>query len=228
MIQARSAWRQGRLGLALLIILCWVAACTQAHGQADKTVPPFTGPASSAESGEQTAVLAGGCFWGVDAVFKHVRGVSQVVSGYAGGTAETATYDLVSTGGTGHAESVQITFDPSRVSYAQLLRIFFAVAHDPTQVGGQGPDMGPQYRSAIFFTTADQQAAAQAYVDQLNRAKVFPKRIATEVVPLKKFYPAEAYHQNYLARHPENPYIVFNDLPKLAELQQKFPTMYHQ
>ena len=228
MIQARSTWQRGQLGLTLFFILCSVAACTQAHGQADKTVPAFTGPASSAGSGEQTAVLAGGCFWGVDAVFKHVRGVSQVVSGYAGGSAETATYELVSTGGTGHAESVQITFDPSRVSYAQLLHIFFAVAHDPTQVGGQGPDMGSQYRSAIFFTTADQRETAQAYIDQLNRANVFPKPIATEVVPLKKFYPAEAYHQDYLARHPENPYIVFNDLPKLAELQAQFPTMYHQ
>ena len=211
-----------------LLCMALVAACSQAHGDPNMPVPAFAGPSPAATARQESAVFAGGCFWGVDAVFKHVRGVSQVVSGYAGGTAETATYNLVSTGGTGHAESVQITFDPSRVSYADLLRIFFSVAHDPTQVGGQGPDVGPQYRSAVFFATAEQQATAQAYIDQLNRVKAFRNPIATEVVTLKAFYAAEPYHQDYLEKHPENPYIVFNDLPKLEALQRQFPTMYRK
>jgi peptide-methionine (S)-S-oxide reductase len=170
--------------------------------------------------------LAGGCFWGVDAVFKHVKGVSSVVSGYSGGSAATAEYETVSTGSTGHAESVKITYDPSRISYSELLRIFFSVATDPTQLNRQGPDQGTQYRSVIFYANDDQKQIALAYIDQLNKAKVFSAPIVTQVVPLKAFYPAEEYHQNYLERHPDNPYIVFNDAPKLRQLQKQFPDVY--
>ena len=200
-------------------------ACNSAHGQ----VPEFTGKAQPpAAAGDQTAVLAGGCFWGVDAVFKHVRGVSKVVSGYAGGSATTAHYEMVSTGTTGHAESVKITYDPSRVSYAQLLRIFFSVAHDPTELNRQGPDTGPQYRSAIFYSTEEQKDTARAYIEQLNTAKVFRAPIVTQVVPLPEFYPAEEHHQDFLAQHPNYPYIVFNDLPKLRALHAQFPEVYTQ
>jgi peptide-methionine (S)-S-oxide reductase len=182
-------------------------------------------PSQSAGT-QQTAVFAGGCFWGVDAVFKHVKGVDRVLSGYAGGEASTAQYETVSTGTTGHAESVEVTYDPSQVSYNDLLKVFFYAAHDPTELNQQGPDEGTQYRSAIFYTNADQKKAADAYIAQLDRAKAFPQPIVTQVVPLKSFYPAEAYHQDYLARHPDNPYIVINDLPKLELLQQKFPQLY--
>jgi peptide-methionine (S)-S-oxide reductase len=198
-------------------------ACSGAHGQ----VPAYAGdPQSSAAKGKQTAVLAGGCFWGVDAVFKHVKGVSNVVSGYSGGSAATAQYETVSTGSSGHAESVKITYDPSRISYSELLRIFFSVATDPTQLNRQGPDTGTQYRSIIFYANDDQKQIALAYIDQLNKAKVFSAPIVTQVVPLKAFYPAEEYHQNYLERHPDNPYIVFNDAPKLRQLQKQFPDVY--
>ena len=176
--------------------------------------------------GRETAVFAGGCFWGVDAVFRHVRGVLQVVSGYAGGDAATARYELVSTSTTGHAESVEVSYDPTKVSYAQLLRVFFAVAHDPTQRNRQGPDVGTQYRSALFFTSPDQQHAALAMITTLQREHAYADSIVTEVVPLRRFYAAEAYHQDYLARHPDQPYIVFNDLPKLGALKQKFPELY--
>jgi peptide-methionine (S)-S-oxide reductase len=182
--------------------------------------------AAASVKGPQTAVFAGGCFWGVEAVFRHVKGVSKAVSGYAGGGAKTADYDRVSTGMTGHAESVQVTYDPAQVSYGELLRIFFSVAHDPTQLNRQGPDYGTQYRSAIFFTSADQQHVAQAYVDLLGQAKAFPSPIVTQVVALPEFYPAEAYHQNYLALHPNQPYIVVHDMPKLAQLKQQFPERY--
>jgi peptide-methionine (S)-S-oxide reductase len=197
-----------------------------ASGRAGGQIPAFAGePPSSSAKGEQTAVLAGGCFWGVDAVFKHVKGVENVVSGYAGGSAATAHYEVVSAGGTGHAESVKITFDPAKISYSDLLRIFFSVAHDPTQLNRQGPDEGTQYRSVIFFANEDQKRIALAYIDQLDKARVFPKPIVTQVVPLKAFYPAEAYHQNFLALHPDNPYIVTNDLPKLQKLRKQFPTL---
>jgi peptide-methionine (S)-S-oxide reductase len=182
----------------------------------------------SGGSGLQTAVVAGGCFWGVDAVFKHVKGVTRVVSGYAGGDASTAEYEKVGTGRTGHAESVQITFDPSQVSYGTLLRVFFSVAHDPTELNRQGPDEGPQYRSAVFYASDDQKRVAESYIAQLNQAKTFRKPIATQVAPLKGFYAAEAYHQNYLALHPDNPYIVYNDLPKLGELKKQFPELYRK
>ena len=182
-------------------------------------------PASSVKA-TQTAVFAGGCFWGVEAVFRHVKGVQGAVSGYAGGTAETADYQRVSSGATRHAESVEVTFDPTQVSYGQLLRVFFSVAHDPTQLNRQGPDVGPQYRSAIFYVNDEQKSVAQAYIAQLNQAKVFPRSIVTEVVALPKFYPAEPYHQNYAERNPNQPYIVIHDAPKVANLKQHFPTLY--
>ena len=177
-------------------------------------------------AGVQTAVLAGGCFWGVEGVFEHVKGVTRVVSGYAGGDADTATYPQVSTGRTGHAESVHIFYDPARISYGQLLKVFFSVAHDPTELNRQGPDTGTQYRSAIFYTSADQKRVADDYIAQLQKAHAFPRPIVTQVVPLKAFYDAEAYHQHYLDLHPNQPYIVINDLPKIAALQQQFPSLY--
>ena len=174
----------------------------------------------------QTAVFAGGCFWGVDAVFKHVKGVSKVVSGYSGGAASTAHYEMVGEGNTGHAESVQVTFDPSVVPYTTLLKVFFSIAHDPTELNRQGPDEGTQYRSAIFYANAEQQKEAQAAIAQLTQAKVYRQPIVTQVVPLKAFYAAEDYHQNYLALHPTQPYIVYNDLPKVANLKARYPELY--
>jgi peptide-methionine (S)-S-oxide reductase len=173
-------------------------------------------------------VLAGGCFWGIQAVFQHVKGVTDATSGYAGGAAQTAKYDVVSSGETGHAESVRVTFDPSQVTYGQLLRVFFSVAHDPTELNRQGPDEGTQYRSAIFFADADQKRAAEAYIAQLDKAKLFRGRIVTQVAPLAAFYPAEAYHQNYARLHPDNPYLVINDAPKVAHLRQLFPDLYRE
>ncbi|MDT3381987.1 peptide-methionine (S)-S-oxide reductase MsrA [Labrys neptuniae] len=174
----------------------------------------------------ETAVLAGGCFWGVQGVFQHVKGVTSAVSGYAGGTADTATYETVSTGSTGHAEAVRIRFDPRLISYGRILQIYFSVAHDPTQLNRQGPDSGTQYRSQIFTTSAEQARIAAAYVSQLDGAKTFARPIATRIAPLRGFFSAEAYHQDYLTRHPTQPYIAINDLPKVAALQQLFPTVY--
>lgn len=176
----------------------------------------------------ETAVFAGGCFWGVDAVFKHVKGVVQVVSGYAGGKAPTAHYEIVSTGETGHAESVEVTYDPSQVSYRQLLQVFFTVAHDPTELNRQGPDEGTQYRSAIFYDSDEQRKAAEAYIAELSHTHLFSKPIVTQVAPLDHFYEAEAYHQNYLAQHMTQAYIVYNDLPKLDKLEKTFPALYRQ
>jgi len=187
--------------------------------------------ASSTRSGavrEQVVVFAGGCFWGVEAVFEHVKGVTSAVSGYAGGTTRSPTYEEVSTGRTGHAESVQVVFDPTQVSLEQLLQVFFMVAHDPTQRNRQGPDIGTQYRSAVFFADPSQQRAVQAYVAELTKKKAFPQPIVTEVVPLDVFHPAEAYHQGYLGRHPSQPYIVINDAPKLEHLRRAFPALYRE
>ena len=178
------------------------------------------------QSREGVIVLAGGCFWGVEAVFEHVKGVTEATSGYAGGAAADARYELVSEGTTGHAESVRVTYDPAQVSLGQLLQIFFSVAHDPTEVNRQGPDTGTQYRSAIFVSDPAQRRVVDAYIAQLDAAKVFPKRIATEVASLRAFYPAEAYHQNYAALHPRNPYIVINDAPKVTHLREMFPALY--
>lgn len=175
---------------------------------------------------EQVAVFAGGCFWGIEAVFEHVRGVKDVTVGYSGGAAKTANYEMVSSGRTGHAESVRIIYDPSQVTYDQLLKVFFYVAHDPTELNRQGPDMGTQYRSVIFYTSAEQKRLAQAYIEQLNQAKAFNGPIVTEVVPLDSFYQAEAYHQDYAVHHPDAPYIVINDAPKVTNLRAQFPELY--
>ena len=180
----------------------------------------------ASKSGQETAVFAGGCFWGVQAVFQHVKGVVSATSGYSGGPSVAAEYEVVSTGTTGHAESVKVVFDPSKISYGQLLKVFFSVAHDPTELNRQGPDTGTQYRSVIFYGNDQQKRIAQAYIAQLGESKVFPRTIVTQVVPLKAFYPAEAYHQNYATLHPDNPYIKYNDLPKVSNLQQQFPNLY--
>lgn len=220
--------RRPRFSLVFALMAAVAAAAVLSHGAAfGAEVPAFSGRAPAPPAGgEQTAVLAGGCIWGVDAVFKHVKGVSAVVSGYSGGDRATANYPAVSTGTTGHAEAVSIVYDPAKISYGQLLEIFFAVAHDPTEINRQGPDVGTQYRSAIFYANEGQKQVAQAYIDQLNRAGAFPASVATQVAPLKRFFPAEAYHQNYLARHPDQPYIVINDMPKLEQLKKRFPALY--
>jgi peptide-methionine (S)-S-oxide reductase len=194
-----------------------------------RTKHPFPDPAQdipgSAAQGPQTAVLAGGCFWGVEAVFDRLKGVKNVVSGFAGGEKKTARYETVSTGATGHAESVKITYDPSQITYGQLLKVYFSVAHDPTELNRQGPDTGTQYRSAIFYMNDDQKRVAEAYIQQLGQAKVFSRPIVTQVVPFRGFYAAESYHQRYLERNPNNPYIVYNDLPKLEQLKKQYPQM---
>lgn len=177
-------------------------------------------------AGQEKAVIAGGCFWGVQAVFQHVNGVSNAVSGYAGGQATTANYDTVSNGSSGHAEAVEITYDPKQVSYGQLLQIYFSVAHDPTQLNRQGPDRGTQYRSAVFPANDGQRKVAEAYIAQLNKSGVYSKALATTVEPLKQFYPAEGYHQDYLVKHPNSMYIVINDVPKVENLAKTFPGMW--
>jgi peptide-methionine (S)-S-oxide reductase len=184
---------------------------------------PAVDPPPAASHSTATAVFAGGCFWGVEAVFDRLNGVTNAVSGFAGGSASTAHYMVVSTGTTGHAESVQVTYDPSRISYGKLLEVFFSVAHDPTELNRQGPDEGTQYRSAIFYSDPDQQRVAEAYIHQLNAAKIFHGSIVTQVVPLKGFYAAEEYHQHFLDRNPNNPYIVYNDIPKVKHLEEQFP-----
>ena len=215
--------------LALSAVIVAVAAPLLSMGlhaesapEAARRLPPpaVTGPASAPL---QTAVLAGGCFWGVQGVFAHVKGVKDVVSGYAGGAAMTAHYEMVSTGTTGHAESVKITFDPKRISYGQILQLFFSVATDPTQLNHQYPDEGAQYRSEIFYTDEGQKAVADAYIAQLNQHKAFRRPIVTRVDPLKAFYPAEGYHQNYLTLHPDEPYIAMFDIPKVEALKSLFP-----
>lgn len=173
-----------------------------------------------------TVVLAGGCFWGVEGVFDHVKGVKQAVSGYAGGSRANANYEAVETGRTGHAESVQVTYDPSRISFGKLLQVYFSVAHDPTQLNRQGPDSGTQYRSAIFYAGDEQKRVADAYIAQLSSSGVFKHKIVTQVVRLEGFYPAEGYHQHFLEKNPSNPYIVFNDLPKLQHLKKQFPELW--
>jgi len=212
-------------GLLGLLALLGTAACDATTG-ATALPDPAVDESPAAGKGPQTAVLAGGCFWGVEGVFQHVKGVVDVTSGYSGGQASTASYETVSTGRTGHAESVKITYDPSRVSYGQLLKVYFSVAHDPTELNRQGPDEGTQYRSEIFYANDEQAHIARAYIDQLQRAHAFRQPIVTQVVPLKAFYPAEAYHQDYLAHHPDSPYIVINDLPKIAHLRQELPSLY--
>jgi peptide-methionine (S)-S-oxide reductase len=213
------------LGSALLLIGAAVACNTATASSTTIPDPDLDAPLASAK-GEQIAVLAGGCFWGVEAVFEHVKGVKDVKSGYAGGSAAAAQYEKVSTGTTGHAESVRIAYDPSQISYGQLLKVFFSVAHNPTELNRQGPDTGTQYRSAIFYSNEEQKRIAQAYIEQLNKAKVFPRPIVTQVGSLESFHDAEAYHQDYLAHHPDEPYIVINDIPKVENLRKQLPGLY--
>lgn len=184
-------------------------------------------PATDVKATTQTAtaIFAGGCFWGVEGVFERLKGVSNAVSGFAGGKKSTAHYDMVSEGNTGHAESVKVTYDPSQISYGQLLQVFFSVAHDPTELNRQGPDEGTQYRSAIFYSDEEQKRVAEAYIKQLTDAKVFRHKIVTQLTPLEGFYPAEAYHQHFLQRNPNYPYIVYNDMPKIRELEKQFPEL---
>lgn len=215
------------LALMLFGSLLATTACTAKANPAASAVPaPAVDAPRASAPGRQTAVLAGGCFWGVQAVFQHLKGVITATSGYSGGSAKTAEYEIVSTGETGHAESVQIVYDPAQITYGELLRVFFSVALDPTQLNRQGPDQGTQYRSAIFYANDDQKRIAQVYIAQLDQAKVFSRPIVTQVVPLQAFYPAEAYHQNYAALHPNQPYIVFNDAPKVEHLRAIFPDLY--
>jgi peptide-methionine (S)-S-oxide reductase len=188
--------------------------------------PPALDAATASAAASEVAVLAGGCFWGVQGVFQHVNGVTNAVSGYAGGEQKTARYDVVTSGTTGHAESVQITFDPRRISYGRILQIYFSVAHDPTELNRQGPDVGTQYRSAVFPTNPEQARIAKAYIAQLNQARAYDKAIVTKIEPDRAFYPAEDYHQDFLTRNPHYPYIVINDLPKIESLKRVFPDLY--
>jgi peptide-methionine (S)-S-oxide reductase len=209
-----------------LLPITGLIACNTAN--ASSTALPaaeLDAPLASAH-GQQSVVVAGGCFWGIQAVFQHVKGVISAVSGYSGGSAQTANYSRVCDGDTGHAESVKITYDPAQISYGQILRVFFSVAHDPTELNRQGPDSGTQYRSAIFYENDEQKRIAEAYIAQLERAKAFPRRIVTQVTPLEAFYPAEDYHQNYAENHPNQPYIMFNDAPKVVALRKLFPELY--
>ncbi len=214
------------IATALLAIVGITWQLTSCATEPTVTVPPPTLDNPKQAGPLQSAVLSGGCFWGVQGVFEHVRGVEKVVSGYAGGDRSTAHYEEVSSGTTGHAESVQITFDPAKVSYGELLQIFFSVAHDPTELNRQGPDTGPQYRSAIVYSDDSQKSIATAYIAQLSQAGVFRRPIVTRIDRLKGFYPAESYHQDYLVHNPSSSYIVFNDLPKIENLKRLFPEYY--
>jgi len=215
--------------LSLLVVTTMMFnACSRANASAVAIPNPKVDAQLATQKGEQIAVFAGGCFWGVEAVFDHVKGVAKAESGYAGGSAETAQYYTISSGGTGHAESVRVKYDPSQITYGQLLKVFFAVAHDPTELNRQGPDVGTQYRSAIFYVNDEQRKIAESYIKQLDEAKVFSGKIVTQVTPLKAFYEAEGYHQNYLVNHPNEPYIVYNDMPKLANLRQVLPELYKE
>jgi peptide-methionine (S)-S-oxide reductase len=212
--------------LALALVSLATTHCSSASAAA--AIPdPAMDETLAAKKGRSTIVLAGGCFWGVQAVFEHVKGVNHVTAGYSGGTVKNPGYEEVSSGSTGHAESVEIVYDPSKITLGQLLKVFFSVAHDPTELNRQGPDTGTQYRSAIFFANQDQQRIAQAYVDQLDQARLFPGPIVTQIVPEKTFYRAEEYHQDYAVQHPDNPYIARFDLPKVKQLQREFPNLYH-
>jgi peptide-methionine (S)-S-oxide reductase len=211
--------------LAVGVLLCGLIVERTANGAG----APLPNPAvdeSPTSSARETVVFAGGCFWGIQAVFEHVKGVTKATAGYSGGTVRNPSYEEVSTGTTGHAESVEVVYNPSQITFGQLMKVFFSVALDPTELDRQGPDEGTQYRSAIFCETPDQQRIAQAYIAQLTDAKVFPRPIVTQVVPFKAFYRAEEYHQDFLMQNPTNPYIVINDLPKLGNLRKEFPALY--
>lgn len=218
--------RAGRALFALSMVVVSLAACIDARGQSAPVPAPRVDTPLASVSARDTAVLAGGCFWGLEGVFEHLQGVVSVVSGYTGGSVVRPSYETVSSGRSGHAESVRIVYDPSRLSYGKLLQVFFSVAHDPTQLDRQGPDVGPQYRSAIFFANPDQKRIADAYVAQLRAGRIFPRPIVTQLVRLGAFYPAEDYHQDYMAHHPDALYIVINDAPKVAKLRRDFPGIY--
>jgi peptide-methionine (S)-S-oxide reductase len=214
-----------RTAIIVLTSLLAATACSAKSGAVPVPTPAVDAKLAPART-EQKAVVAGGCFWGIQAVFQHVKGVISATSGYAGGSAQTAQYETVSSGETGHAESVQIIYDASQITYGELLRIFFSVAHDPTQLNRQGPDEGTQYRSSIFYANDEQKRIAEAYIAQLDSSKTFARPIVTKVVPLSGFYTAEAYHQNYAANHPNDAYIYFNDAPKVENLKKEFPELY--
>ena len=224
---SRSQFGRFSLGVAAIGALAVAAfAAAPSFAAEDAVVIPPPAMDAPASGGVQTVVLSGGCFWGVQGVFQHTAGVVNAVSGYSGGNKSTALYPVVSTGTTGHAESVQVKYDPQKISYGKLLQIFFSVAHDPTELNRQGPDSGTQYRSAIFTTTAEQKKVTDAYIAQLDAAKVYKKPIVTKVGPLEAFYPAEAYHQDYLTLHPNQPYIAYNDIPKVENLKKIFAANY--
>jgi peptide-methionine (S)-S-oxide reductase len=212
--------------VALLVLVSLAIRNYSAAAQEGVAIPAAAVDLPAGDATSATAVFAGGCFWGVQGVFQHVKGVTSALSGYAGGDKNTANYEVVGSGTTGHAESVQVTYDPRQVSYGRLLQIFFSVAHDPTQLNRQGPDYGTQYRSAIFPATAEQASVAKAYIAQLDQAHVYKKAIVTKIESGRAFYPAEAYHQDFLTRHPTYPYIVINDLPKVEDLKRRFPEIY--
>jgi len=215
-----------RMAAMILTVLAGTVACRAGSGANAAAPGPVADEARATAPAKETAVVAGGCFWGIQAVFQHVKGVVSATSGYSGGTVKNPDYETVSSGETGHAESVQIVYDPSQVTYGELLRVFFSVAHDPTELNRQGPDEGTQYRSVIFYGNDEQKRIADAYIAQLEQAKVYPHKIVTQVVALQAFYTAEGYHQNYAKIHPDNPYIMFNDAPKVANLKKEFPELY--
>ncbi|HEX6049214.1 MAG TPA: peptide-methionine (S)-S-oxide reductase MsrA [Gemmatimonadaceae bacterium] len=216
-----------RTALVAALAAPFVVVARRPASDAVASIPaPREASVAPAVSGTQTVVFAGGCFWGVEAVYEHIKGVTDAVSGYAGGTRETADYDAVSSGATGHAEVVRVTFDPAEVTFERLLQVFFSVVHDPTQRNRQGPDVGPQYRSAIFFSTEEQARVARAYIEQLTRQNVFKRPIVTQVTKLEAFYPAEEYHQDFAARNPTHPYIVFHDIPKVERLRREYAALY--
>jgi peptide-methionine (S)-S-oxide reductase len=212
--------------LLMFALAVSLTGCTVKAASSTPIPPPSTDVSLAKKSGKQTAVFAGGCFWGTQAVFERVKGVLKTATGYSGGSASTATYAQVTTETTGHAESVQVVYDPSKITYGQLLRIFFSVAHDPTELNRQGPDVGTSYRSAIFYANDEQKRLATAYIQQLDQAHIFPRPIVTQVVPLKGFYRAEDYHQDYALHNPDNPYILVCDRPKIAALKQQFPDLF--
>jgi peptide-methionine (S)-S-oxide reductase len=224
-IPARRA-RRIMAAIGLLTVAAFLSPFARTSAETARVLPVPATDEAPANATSEVAVFAGGCFWGVQGVFQHVNGVTSAVSGYAGGEQATAHYDIVSAGRSGHAESVRVTFDPRKISYGALLRIFFSVAHDPTELNRQGPDVGTQYRSAVFPINAEQARVAKAYIAQLDRAHAFSAAIVTAIEPDRAFYPAEAYHQDYLTLHPSAPYIVYNDLPKIEALKQVFPSLY--
>jgi peptide-methionine (S)-S-oxide reductase len=215
-----------RVGATVLLVLAGTLACSAGSGASAPMPAPTVDETRYSAPGKETAVVAGGCFWGIQAVFQHVKGVISATSGYSGGNVKNPTYEAVSSGRTGHAESVEIVYDPSQVTYGQLLRVFFSVALDPTELNRQGPDEGTQYRSVIFYRTDEQKHIAQSYIAQLDADKVFSRPIVTQVVQFQAFYEAEGYHQNYATLHPTDPYIEFNDAPKVANLKKEFPDLY--